>query len=253
MKKYLPLLGLFFIVPSGSDAQSVYSFASRKDGMTYRISNQTGNGSARLMRADSGYVFTDLGVIPVPLMILGETDIIDPASGDMDADGNFYFLAVTINETLQPTPSRIYIGKIAQPSTLQVTAPPKVDYYELEMKGMNCKAFVSAWMGDPVHSGIRNIMFNERTNSFFTYVTYKLPGVAAYAGQLMQLIPVEGSTPQRYQLWGDPIVNMHTTPVVATTIDHDGNFAVLFHNGSVGVINRTNSGGFGGKMHIELR
>ena len=218
---------------------------SRKDGFIYGLAFDGTTTTARFMRLDGNYGVTDLGAIPSPASGTGLVGIVNPAAGDMDTSGNFYFSAFTFNPTPTPTFDKFYIGKISNTQSM-VTGPPVAQYFEVDVSGTNCSNYVSSLTSDPNNSGLKDFSYNSRTNSFFTYATYKMPGAANFSAQVFELVAIPGSSPLRYRLICNPTVNTHTAETSGTLIDKTGKFTVLFTDGSFGMVNGNAGTGFTG-------
>ena len=78
-----------------------------------------------------------------------------------------------------------------------VTGPPVVEYFEVDVSGANCSNYVSSLTSDPNNSGLKDFSYNSRTNSFFTYATYKMPGATNFSAQVLELVAIPGSSPLR--------------------------------------------------------
>ncbi len=217
---------------------------SRKDGYIYGLAFDGTTTTARFMRLDSTYGVTDLGAVPSPASASGLVGIVNPAAGDMDINGNFYFSAFTFNPSPVPTFDKFYIGKIANTQSM-VSGPPVVEYFEVMVSGANCSAYISSLTADPNNSGLKDFSFNARTNSFLTYATYKMPGAANFSAQLLELVPVSGS-PLRYELICYPTVTTQSAETSGTLLDKTGKFTVLFTNGSFGALDRDAGGAYTG-------
>ena len=225
---------------------------NRKDGFIYGIAFNgtptTPSVITRFVRLDAGYNVTDLGIIPPPVGP-GMIGIVNPAAGEMDTAGNYYFSAFTITASPTPTISKFYLGKISNVQSL-VTGPPTVQYFEVDVTGANCSNYISTLSTDPNNSGLKDFSYNSRTNSFFTYATYKLPGASTFSGQLLELVPIAGSSPLRYRLVCNPTVNTHTAETSGTLIDKTGKFTVLFTDASFGMLNGNASSGYNGSFTL---
>jgi hypothetical protein len=99
---------------------------------------------------------------------------------------------------------------------------------------------------DPNNSGLKDFSYNSRTNSFFTYATYKMPGATNFSAQVLELVAIPGSSPLRYRLVCNATVNTHTAETSGTLIDKTGKFTVLFTDGSFGMVDGNASTGFTG-------
>jgi hypothetical protein len=218
---------------------------SRKDGFIYGLAFDGTTTTARFMRLDGSYSVTDLGAIPSPASGTGLVGIVNPAAGDMDTSGNFYFSAFTFNPTPTPTFDKFYIGKISNTQSM-VAGPPVAQYFEVDVSGANCSNYVSSLMTDPNNSGLKDFSYNSKTNSFFTYATYKMPGATNFSAQVFELVAIPGSSPLRYRLVCNATVNTHTAETSGTLIDKTGKFTVLFTDGSFGIVDGNASTGFTG-------
>ncbi|TMI94313.1 MAG: T9SS type A sorting domain-containing protein [Bacteroidetes bacterium] len=218
---------------------------SRKDGFIYGLAFDGTTTTARFMRLDANYGVSDLGAVPSPASGTGLLGIVNPAAGDMDTAGNFYFSAFTFNPLPTPTFDKFYIGKISNTQSI-VTGPPVVQYFEVDVSSANCTNYISTLTSDPNNSGLKDFSYNSRTNSFFTYATYKLPGATNFSAQVLELVPIPGSSPLRYRLVCNSTVNTHTAETSGTLIDKTGKFTVLFTDGSFGMVNGNASTGFTG-------
>ena len=218
---------------------------SRKDGFIYGLAFDGTTTTARFMRLDGTYGVTDLGAIPSPASGTGLVGIVNPAAGDMDTSGNFYFSAFTFNPTPIPTFDKFYLGKISNTQSM-VAGPPIVQYFEVDVSGANCSNYVSSLTSDPNNSGLKDFSYNSRTNSFFTYATYKMPGATNFFAQVLELVAIPGSSPLRYRLVCNATVNTHTAETSGTLIDKTGKFTVLFTDGSFGMVDGNTSTGFTG-------
>jgi hypothetical protein len=220
---------------------------SKKDGYIYGLVFDGTTTTARFVRADSTYGVTDLGAIPSPASGTGLIGIVNPAAGDMDTAGNYYFSAFTINPLPTPTFDKYYIGRISN-TQLMTSGPPLVQYFEVDVSGANCSNYISSLLTDPNNSGLKDFSYSARTNSFYTYATYKMPGASTFSGQLLQLVPITGSSPLRYQLVCNAVVNTHTAETSGTIIDMNGGFTVLFTDGSFSRMDTTSAGVYTGTI-----
>ena len=218
---------------------------NREDGFIYGIAFDGTTTTARFVRLGSNYGATDLGAIPSPASGTGIVGIVNPAAGDMDTSGNFYFSAFTFNPLPTPTFDKFYLGKISNTQSI-VTGPPVVEYFEVDVSGANCANYISTLTSDPNNSGLKDFSYNSKTNSFFTYATYKMPGATNFSAQVLELAAIPGSSPLRYRLVCNPTVNTHTSETSGTLIDKTGKFTVLFTDGSFGMVNGNASTGFTG-------
>jgi hypothetical protein len=222
---------------------------NRKDGFIYGLAFDGTTTTARLMRLDSTYGVTDLGAIPSPASGTGLIGIVNPAAGDMDTAGNFYFSAFTLNPSPTPAFDKFYIGKISNVQSM-ASGPPLVEYYEVDVNGANCAAYVTSLSTDPNNSGLKDFSYNGKTKTFFTYATYKPAGASSFSAQVLELRPVAGSSPLRYQLFCNPVVNTHSAETSGTIIDHSGKFTVLFTDGSFGMVNTDGAGNYTGTFTL---
>ena len=225
---------------------------NRKDGFIYGLAfegtSTTVAPTVRFMRLDSTYGVTSLGNIPAPVAGPGLIGVINPAAGETDTSGNFYFSAFTVNPNPTPTIDKFYLGKISNVQAI-TSGPPVVEYFEVIVTGSpNCSAYVTSLSADPNNSGLKDFSFNAKTRSFWTYATYKNPGASNFSAQVLELTPVAGggTSPIRYQLNCNSIVNTHTAETSGTLIDFAGKFTVLFTDGTFGVANRNPGGIYDG-------
>ena len=223
---------------------------NRKDGFIYGIAFGGTTLTNRFMRLGSNYGAIDLGIIPSPSAGFGTLGFINSAAGDMDTSGNFYFSAFTVNIFPIPSFDKFYLGKISNTQSI-VTGPPVVEYFEVEVIGANCANYISTLISDPNNSGLKDFSYNAKTNSFFTYATYKLPGATNFSAQVLELVAIPASSPLRYRLVCNPTVNTHTAETSGTLIDNAGKFTVLFTDGSFGMVNGNAGTGFPRWIHND--
>ena len=222
---------------------------NRVDGYIYGLAFDGTTTTARFMRLDSSYGVTDLGAVPSPASSSGLLGFVNPAAGDVDTAGNYFFSGFTVNPTPSPTFDNFYLGRITNTQNI-TSGPPLIEYFKVDVSGANCSAYITSLTADPANSGLKDFSYNARTNSFFTYATYKLPGAANFSGQVLELVYVGGSGPFQYRLICNPIVNTHTAETSGTLIDKTGKFTVLFTDGSFGMLNGNASSGFNGMFTL---
>lgn len=219
---------------------------NKKDGFIYGLTNQSTVTTTRFLRLDKTHGATAIGSLPSPTSPTATVGFINSAAGEVDTAGNYYFTAATVNGF---TLDKFFLGKISNigsyPSGAGAIA---VSYYEIDISGANCSSWVTSLTTDPTNSGLKDFSYNAYTNSFFTYVTFKPAGSATFKGQLLELRAIAGSSPLKYQLLCNSVINNHTTEVSGTAIDKLGRFTVLFDDGSFGVMNKTSSGVYDGSF-----
>jgi hypothetical protein len=219
---------------------------NRKDGFIYGLAFDGTVTTARLVRMDKHYGVTDLGNIPSPSSSTGLLGFVNHAAGEMDTAGNYYFSAFTISPLPSPTFDKFYIGRISNVKNL--VGPPVVTYHEVDVSSAECAAYISTLTSDPNNSGLKDFSYNARTNTFFTYATYKLPGAVNFSAQLLELLVVPGSSPVRYSLVCHTPVNTHNAETSGTLIDRNGKFTVLFTDGSFGTLDTDPAGVYTGSF-----
>ena len=219
---------------------------NKKDGFIYGLVYDGTVTTARFVRLDKNYGVTSFGNIAPPVSPTGPLSFVNSAAGEMDTSGNYYFTASTAMSTNpSPTLDKFFIGKISNVAALTV-GPPAVTYYEIVLTGANCSGYVNTLTLDPSNSGLKDFSYNAFTKTFFTYVTFKPTGAANFSGQLMELTPIAGSNPLKYQMVCNPVINTHTAEVSGTLIDKLGRFTVSFTDGSFGMLNKNSSGNYDG-------
>jgi hypothetical protein len=218
---------------------------SKKDGFIYGLTNQSTITTTRFLRLDRTYGVTSIGLIPSPTSPTGTLGFVNSAAGDVDTAGNYYFTAATATSSL--VLDKFFLGKISNIASYGSGAGAiGLNYYEIDVSGVNCSAYILSLATDPSNSGLKDFAYNAYTNSFFTYVTYKPTGSATYKGQLMELKAVPGSSPLKYQMFCNSVVNNHASEVSGVAIDKLGKLVVMFDDGSFGFVNRTISGVYDG-------
>lgn len=219
---------------------------SKKDGFIYGLTFDGTVSTGRFVRLDKNYGVTSFGNIPSPSSSSGTVGIVNSAAGETDTAGNYFFTGATVNPVLpNPTLDKFFLGKIANTAAL-TTGPATVVYYEVDLSNANCSNYVSTFSTDPSNSGLKDFSYNAKTNTFFAYVTYKPTGAPDFSGQVMEIKPIAGSSPLKYQLICNPVVNHHNAEVSGTLIDKLGNFTILFTDGSFGSADRDVSGSYNG-------
>lgn len=217
---------------------------SKKDGFIYGLTNQNTLTTTRFLRLDKTYGVTSIGFLPSPTSPTATLGFVNSAAGDVDTAGNYYFTGATANGFAL---DKFFLGKIANISSYGAGAGAiAVTYYEIDVSGANCSDYITSFSTDPLNSGLKDFSYNAYTNSFFAYVTYKPTGSATYKGQLLELKAVPGSSPLKYQMFCNSIVNNHAAEVSGVAIDKSGKLTVLFDDGSFGVINKTATGVYEG-------
>ena len=213
------------------------------DGFFYGLASEGSVNTARFVKFDALYGVTTFGTIAPPTSSTGMLSFVNSAAGDIDRSNNYYFTAVTANQT-NSTPSglmldKLYLGRIANISNLAPGATPTVVYYEINYSDANCSAYINSFMTDPNNSGLKDFVFNPFTNTFMSYVTYKPTGVTNFIGQFIELRPIAGTSPLQYRLTCSSVTNTHTAEVSGTLVDNTGNFLVLMTDGTIGKIQTT--------------
>ena len=219
---------------------------NKKDGYIYGLVYDGSVSTARFVRADKNYGVTSFGNIAPPVSASGPVSFVNSAAGEMDSSGNYFFSATTASVTNGiATLDKFYLGKISNVAALTV-GPPAVNYYEVNLTGANCSGYVTTLTSDPNNSGLKDFSYNAYTKTFFAYVTFKPGGAPNFSGQLLQLVPIAGSNPLKYQLVCTPVINTHTAETSGSLIDKYGKFTILFTDGSFGVVNRNADGMYDG-------
>lgn len=220
---------------------------SKKDGYIYSLVVNPTLTTTRFLRLDKNYGVTELGVLPTPSSPTAIAGLINTAAGETDTAGNFYFTAVTVKSATQI--DKFFLGKISATNTLpSSTGSLPVTYYEIDLSALTCSDLVTSFSTDPENSGIKDFSYNAYTNTFFSYATYKPAGAPDFSAQLLELKPVAGSSPLRYQAVCNSIVNHHSAEVAGTLIDKQGTFGVLFTDGTYSVMNRNLNGTYNGTI-----
>lgn len=154
-------------------------------------------------RIGSNYGIVKLGTISAPSgSSSSQTGIVNPAAGEFDNAGNYYFTAVIGNadySTFSYTPTTFYIGKIANASALlSGTFSIVPSYKPLDFTGTNCSdyyASISARVSQSniPNTGLSDLTFNVYDGLIYTYVTFETPaGSGNYKGQILKLDPTTG-------------------------------------------------------------
>lgn len=173
------------------------------DGLLYGMgANST--TSQKFYRIGSNYAANQVGVItPPPVSGLFEVGIVNPAAGEFDASGNYFFTAVTGTGFPIPTPtffpSAFYLGKISNVSSLPVgTANITPAYTALDFSSAVCSPYyltlISAISQSTAqNTGLRDLVFSPRDGNLYTFVSYELPsGSGTFFGQLLSVNPSTG-------------------------------------------------------------
>ena len=209
------------------------------DGFLYGLAFEGSVNTARFVRFDKNYGITAFGNIAPPTSATGPFSFLNSAAGDCDRSNNYYFSAFTSNVAAGSILDKIFIGKISNISTVSGTPTPQ--YFEIDFTDLPCSNYISTLTSDPSNSGLKDFVFSSVTNTFFTYVTYKPTGAANFSGQLVEIKPIPLSSPLKYKMFCNPVVNTHTAEVSGTLIDNAGNFEILFTDGTMGKMNSSGS------------
>lgn len=217
-----------------------------KDGYIYGLGFDGTTSTGRFVRLDKNYGVTSFGNIAPPTSLTGLMSYVNSQAGDLDTAGNYFLTAYTANATATvPMLDKFFVGRISNVSAL-TTGPPAVVYSEVDLSAANCAGFVSVLTSDPSTNGLKDFSYSAFSKSFFTYVTFKPAGAVNFTGQLIEIKPIAGSSPLKYQLICSPVTNSHTAEVQGTLIDKVGRFDVLFADGSFGVLNMNSVGNYDG-------
>lgn len=202
------------------------------DGFLYGLAFEGSVNTARFVRFDKNYGVTAFGNIAPPTSATGPFSFVNSAAGDCDRANNYYFSAFTSNVAAGNVLDKMFLGKISNISTVSGTPTPQ--YFEIDFSDLPCSNYVSTLTSDPSNSGLKDFVFSSVTNTFFSYVTYKPTGAANFSGQLVEIKPIPASSPLKYKMFCNPVVNTHTAEVSGTLIDNAGNFEILFTDGTMG-------------------
>ncbi len=206
-----------------------------QDGFVYGLSTEATVTTSRLLRLDKAYGTTNLGYLPSPASPLGQIGIINSAAGDMDAAGNYWYTGATFNLTTAQL-TGLYLGRVANVKSLtSFNGGLPVSYFPVSITA-GCASLLSL-LAPGLDNGIKDISFNPASNSFFSYVTYKPVGAPNYTGQLIEIRPVAGSSPLRYEVVCLPVTNTHAAETAGSLLDNSGNIHVLLTDGTTGKIN----------------
>ncbi len=225
-----------------------------KDGFLYGLNSSsaallTFNTPLPFYRLDANAVTQQTGVMPGPAInpVAGETQsIVNPAAGEVDRSDNYYFTAATatanfFTQTLQV--KRLFIGKLASLSTLPPSTTDVLNptYKEITSTDINCADFIAALKAPATgttvatgnNTGLKDLVFDAISGSLYSYVTYPAtPGSSTYAGLMIKVDTGTGvmtavGTPTI------PSVANANKEVAGTLLDKNGNFLILFTDGSV--------------------
>ncbi|MEJ7611317.1 MAG: T9SS type A sorting domain-containing protein [Ferruginibacter sp.] len=189
----------------------------------------------------SNYRSVLLGAIvpPVP-QSPGNFSSVNPAAGELDGSGNYFFTAGTgtMNANGTYNPMDFYIGKIANTQTLPPGAGNIVPTYALvNFTNLACFEFFSTLqapvsLSSPGNTGIRDLVFNPRDGQLYTYVSFEYPaGSGTFKGQLLRLNSTTGDI-FCYPSAVLPFANT-SNEVAGTAINPAGEILILFTGGDI--------------------
>ena len=219
------------------------------DGFLYGLTANGASTTSNFYRIGANAVAEQVGIMPAPpsgTATFPNTALsfVNTAAGEMDLMGNYYFSGASgvfnpFTNNFQVT--KLYIGKLASVSSLPAgTANLAPDYSVVISSGdANTAAYYASLtqvvnVGSPAgiaaaaNTGLRDLVYNVVDNYYYSYVTF--PDPANPANFVGQMIKVNAST----GVMTSPLPYVPATSEVAgTLLDKDGNFLVLFTDGSM--------------------
>ena len=212
------------------------------DGLLYGMgANQA--TSQKFYKIGSNYIAQQVGVITPPAVTgIFDLGIVNPAAGELDASGNYYFTAVTgtVNPFPTPTflPNTFYLGKISNVSSLPVgLANITPAYTPLNFSSALCSPFyltlqTAISQTTAQNTGLRDLVFSPRDGNLYTYASYEFPSSSGnFFGQLLSVNPSTGIVtcyPPSALPFASP-----SNEVAGTAMTTSGAIDILFTGGDV--------------------
>ena len=209
------------------------------DGYIYGI--RPGIPDQKFYRVGSNYSRVLLGsILPPTPQAPANYSSVNPAAGEFDGSGNYYFTAGTgtMNANGSYNPTDFYIGKITAAASLVPGAGNIAPTYSLvNFTTLACGEFYSTLQapigfGSQGNTGIRDLVFNPRDGQLYTYVSYEYPiGSGTFKGQLLR---INGPTGDIFCYPSSVLPFANTSNEVAgTAITPNGEILILFTGGDM--------------------
>ena len=211
------------------------------DGFLYGL-NPTMTATPRFFRIGSDYSIEQVAILEAPVASASESvGIVNSSAGEFDLMNNYYFTALTGTVSGWGaffTPSRFFIGKLANVSSLPA-GPGRLTpvYTQLNFSNNSCTEYYSTIIatysaGSAQNTGLRDIAYSILNGHLYTYVTFEFPaGSGIYKGQILKVDPstgvVEGS-PSAVLAFANA-----ANEVSGTMITASGDLVLLFTNGDM--------------------
>ncbi|MFT3935277.1 MAG: T9SS type A sorting domain-containing protein [Chitinophagaceae bacterium] len=236
------------------------------DGFLYgldanNLANSTSNVAIPFYRIGSNAVSVQLGNMPGPIRVAGEThSFVNPAAGEMDINNNYYFTGATATanfSNLSITVNRLFIGKLSPVSTLPASTSTLLSpsYSAITSSDMNCTDYLNslkatytlANIGDATNTGLKDLVYDNFSHSLYSYVTYPNPSNTSQTmGMMVKLDPVSGILTSV----APAVLLSSGSEVAGTLLDKAGNFLILFTDGNIYKANTSSPGVFNGSISI---
>jgi len=238
-----------------------------RDGLLYGLdanntANLTTNMPIPFYRVGANALAVQTGNMPGPALAAGETQtFVNPAAGEMDKSDNYYFSGATATANLATQSihvNRLFIGKLVAVSTLASSTSATLSpvYTPITSTDPNCTDFLAsltatftlANISGAASTGLKDFAFDNLSGSLYSYVTYLNPAnPASYLGLMLKLNPATGDLKAVAAPVVLPFVSA-SNEVAGTLLDKNGNFIIMFTNGSMYKANTISPGVYDGSI-----
>lgn len=174
--------------------------------------------------------------------------VVNPAAGEFDQFGNYYFTAVSgivhpnhtdpLASTFKIT--NLFIGKLSGAALLPVGATALTPtFVEITNPSDDAALYLATITGtlsavEVQNTGVRDLVYNKADGDLYTYVTFPDPSnpTASFYGQMLKIDPATGILSAVAAPVILPFANAGNE-VAGTLLDKNGNFLILFTNGDI--------------------
>jgi len=176
------------ITPSGNpiDLQINGLGLNTTDGFLYGTHESSNVADPFLARVDKNGIVENVGTLLAPSTTPFHVGIINTAAGTNDDKDNYYFLSLVINlQNITDTP-RLFLGKVANVSTLkQSNDPINIQYTPIDPG--TCGLELLAGLTNPLAGTLQDIAYNPANGQIYTY--FRSPGNTPSPGILAWFDP----------------------------------------------------------------
>lgn len=155
------------------------------DGFLYGMHESSNTTNPFLTRVDRNGAFEDVGVLLPPPTTSPSIGIINTAGGTIDAQGTYYFTAITLNPQDPTQLPHIFVGKVLNVAALPAgTNPINIIYVEIALG--SCADELAPLLTNPSIGGLQDFAFNSANGQIYSF----LPS----AGKMLRFNPNSAPT-----------------------------------------------------------